>query len=61
MAKFDGAPYNDHFGSDGVGQLVKTVHNVIEIADMQFIYEICELMRYGHGQSPSDIGAVFDM
>ncbi len=39
-AKFDGAPYTDHLGPDGVGHFVKTVHNVIEYADMQFISKI---------------------
>ncbi len=59
-AKFDGAPCADHLGPDGAGHFVKTVHNGIEYADMQLIAETYGLMRYGRGQSPGDIGAVFE-
>jgi len=59
-AKFNGEPCVDHLGPDGAGHFVKTVHNGIEYADMQLIAEVYGLMRYGRGQSPSDIGAVFD-
>ncbi len=59
-AKFDGAPCADHLGPDGAGHFVKTVHNGIEYADMQLIAETYGLMRYGRGQSPSEIGAVFE-
>ncbi|MGJ8610486.1 MAG: NADP-dependent phosphogluconate dehydrogenase [Octadecabacter sp.] len=59
-AKFEGSPCADHLGPDGAGHFVKTVHNGIEYADMQLIAETYGLMRYGRGQSPSDIGAVFE-
>jgi 6-phosphogluconate dehydrogenase len=59
-ARFNGEPCADHLGPDGAGHFVKTVHNGIEYADMQLIAEVYGLMRYGRGQSPSDIGAVFD-
>lgn len=59
-AEFDGSPCADHLGPDGAGHFVKTVHNGIEYADMQLIAETYGLMRYGRGQSPSQIGAVFD-
>ena len=59
-AKFNGEPCADHFGPDGAGHFVKTVHNGIEYADMQLIAETYGLMRNGLGQSPSEIGAVFE-
>ncbi|MEN8841608.1 MAG: NADP-dependent phosphogluconate dehydrogenase [Octadecabacter sp.] len=59
-ATFNGEPCADHFGPDGAGHFVKTVHNGIEYADMQLIAETYGLMRYGQGQSPSEIGAVFE-
>lgn len=58
-AKFEGTPCADHFGPDGAGHFVKTVHNGIEYADMQLIAETYGLMRNGLGQSPSEIGDVF--
>jgi len=59
-AKFDGTPCADHFGPDGAGHFVKTVHNGIEYADMQLIAEIYGLMRDGMGQSPAQIGQSFE-
>jgi len=59
-ADFQGAPCADHLGPDGAGHFVKTVHNGIEYADMQLIAETYGLMRYGRGQAPAEIGAVFD-
>ncbi len=59
-ADFEGAPCADHLGPDGAGHFVKTVHNGIEYADMQMIAETYGLMRYGRGQSPADIGKVFE-
>ncbi|MCF2905281.1 NADP-dependent phosphogluconate dehydrogenase [Octadecabacter sp. CECT 8868] len=59
-AKFQGAPCADHLGPDGAGHFVKTVHNGIEYADMQLIAEVYGLMRYGCGQSPDEIGQVFE-
>lgn len=59
-AKFDGAPCADHLGPDGAGHFVKTVHNGIEYADMELIAEIYGLMRYGRGQSPAQVGTVFE-
>lgn len=59
-ADFEGAPCADHLGPDGAGHFVKTVHNGIEYADMQMIAEAYGLMRYGRGQSPSEIGKVFE-
>ena len=59
-AKFNGAPCAAHLGPDGAGHFVKTVHNGIEYADMQLIAETYGLMRYGRGQSPAEIGGVFD-
>ncbi|SLN42990.1 NADP-dependent phosphogluconate dehydrogenase [Pseudooctadecabacter jejudonensis] len=59
-AKFEGAPCADHLGPDGAGHFVKTVHNGIEYADMQLIAEIYGLMRYGRGDTPAEIGKVFE-
>ncbi|HCP80543.1 MAG TPA: phosphogluconate dehydrogenase (NADP(+)-dependent, decarboxylating) [Octadecabacter sp.] len=59
-AKFNGAPCADHFGPDGAGHFVKTVHNGIEYADMQLIAETYGVMRNGQGQTPSQIGDVFE-
>ena len=59
-AKFNGEPCADHFGPDGAGHFVKTVHNGIEYADMQLIAETYGLMRNGQGQTPSEIGTVFE-
>ena len=58
-AKFDGAPCADHFGPDGAGHFIKTVHNGIEYAEMQLIAELCGLMREGAGMAPDAIGARF--
>ena len=44
-AKFKGAPCAAWLGSDGAGHFVKTVHNGIEYADMQFIAEVYGLLR----------------
>ncbi len=58
-AKFDGAPCADHFGPDGAGHFIKTVHNGIEYAEMQLIAELYGLMREGAGMAPAAIGARF--
>ena len=59
-AKFEGEPCADHLGPDGAGHFVKTVHNGIEYADMELIAETYGLMRYGRGQSPREVGDVFE-
>ena len=59
-AKFNGEPCADHLGPDGAGHFVKTVHNGIEYADMELIAETYGLMRYGRGQTPSEVGSVFE-
>jgi len=59
-AKHDGAPCADHFGPDGAGHFVKTVHNGIEYADMQMIAEVYGLLRDGEGRSAADIGKLFE-
>ncbi|WP_166416252.1 NADP-dependent phosphogluconate dehydrogenase [Cochlodiniinecator piscidefendens] len=59
-AKFEGEPCADHLGPDGAGHFVKTVHNGIEYADMQLIAETYGILRNGQGQSPEDIGALFE-
>ncbi len=59
-AKFDGEPCADHLGPDGAGHFVKTVHNGIEYADMELIAETYGLMRHGRGQSPREVGDVFE-
>ena len=58
-AKFEGSPCADHFGPDGAGHFVKTVHNGIEYADMEMIAEVYGLMRDGLGMAAGEIGAVF--
>lgn len=57
-AKYEGAPCAAHVGPDGAGHFVKTVHNGIEYADMQFLAEVWGLMRDGMGMAPSDAGEV---
>jgi 6-phosphogluconate dehydrogenase len=59
-AKHDGAPCADHFGPDGAGHFVKTVHNGIEYADMQMIAEVYGLLRDGEGRSAQGIGKLFE-
>ncbi|MCF2872484.1 NADP-dependent phosphogluconate dehydrogenase [Octadecabacter sp. G9-8] len=59
-AKFGDEPCADHLGPDGAGHFVKTVHNGIEYADMELIAETYGLMRHGRGQSPAEVGAVFE-
>ena len=39
---------------------MKTVHNGIEYADMELIAETYGLMRHGRGQSPREVGDVFE-
>jgi 6-phosphogluconate dehydrogenase, decarboxylating len=58
-AKHEGAPCAAHFGPDGAGHFVKTVHNGIEYADMQMIAEVYGLLRDGAGRRPAEIGALF--
>jgi 6-phosphogluconate dehydrogenase len=59
-AKHEGAPCAVHFGPDGAGHFVKTVHNGIEYADMQMIAEVYGLLRDGEGRSAAEIGALFE-
>lgn len=59
-AKHNGAPCADHFGPDGAGHFVKTVHNGIEYADMQMIAEVYGLLRDGADRSAADIGKLFE-
>lgn len=59
-AKHDGDPCAAHFGPDGAGHFVKTVHNGIEYADMQMIAEIYGLLRDGAHKAPEEIGALFE-
>ncbi|WP_460273989.1 NADP-dependent phosphogluconate dehydrogenase [Celeribacter sp. ULVN23_4] len=58
-AKHEGVPCAAHFGPDGAGHFVKTVHNGIEYADMQMIAEVYGLLRDGAGRTPAEIGALF--
>lgn len=48
-----------HFGPDGAGHYVKTVHNGIEYADMQLIAETYHLMKEALGLSAQETGAIF--
>ncbi|AJE45576.1 NADP-dependent phosphogluconate dehydrogenase [Celeribacter indicus] len=59
-ARHDGVPCAAHFGPDGAGHFVKTVHNGIEYADMQMIAEIYGILRDGAGRSPAQIGHLFE-
>lgn len=59
-AKHDGDPCAAHFGPDGAGHFVKTVHNGIEYADMQMIAEIYGVLRDGSHKAPAEIGALFE-
>lgn len=59
-AKHDGIACADHFGPDGAGHFVKTVHNGIEYADMQMIAEVYGLLRDGDSRSTAEIGALFE-
>lgn len=58
-AVVDGTPCVTHIGPDGAGHFVKMVHNGIEYADMQVIGEAYQLLRYGAGMSPAEIGQTF--
>ncbi len=59
-AKHDDAPCAAHFGPDGAGHFVKTVHNGIEYADMQMIAEVYGILRDGGGMGAAEIGALFE-
>ncbi|MCA0042831.1 NADP-dependent phosphogluconate dehydrogenase [Celeribacter litoreus] len=59
-AKHGDTPCAAHFGPDGAGHFVKTVHNGIEYADMQMIAEVYGLLRDGAGHAPAEIGALFE-
>ncbi|GAA3864532.1 NADP-dependent phosphogluconate dehydrogenase [Celeribacter arenosi] len=59
-AKFKGTPCATHFGPDGAGHFVKTVHNGIEYADMQMIAEVYGLLRDGQDRDAPGIGALFE-
>lgn len=58
-AKYQGSPCADWLGPDGAGHFVKTVHNGIEYADMEFIAEIYGLLRAA-GRAPEDMAAIFE-
>lgn len=58
-AKYEGEDCCVHVGPDGAGHYVKMVHNGIEYADMQLISEAYQLMRYGLGIAPGEIGKIF--
>lgn len=60
-AKFDGESCCAWMGPDGAGHFVKTVHNGIEYADMQFIAETYGILRNLGGLTPREIADVFDM
>lgn len=57
-ARFDGAPCVAHFGPDGAGHFVKTVHNGIEYADMQLIAETYDLLAAAC-RRPGEMAALF--
>ncbi|MEN8838348.1 MAG: NADP-dependent phosphogluconate dehydrogenase [Celeribacter marinus] len=59
-AKHNGQPCADHFGPDGAGHFVKTVHNGIEYADMQMIAEVYGLLRDGDKRPTAEIGKLFE-
>ncbi|MHB1650995.1 MAG: NADP-dependent phosphogluconate dehydrogenase [Desulfitobacteriaceae bacterium] len=58
-AKVDGDPCSFHFGPDGAGHYVKTVHNGIEYADMQLIAETYHLLKEALGLNAEETGAIF--
>ncbi|HSG16232.1 MAG TPA: decarboxylating NADP(+)-dependent phosphogluconate dehydrogenase [Anaerolineae bacterium] len=55
----DGTPCCDWVGEEGAGHFVKMVHNGIEYGDMQLISEAYDVMGYGLGMTPAEMGAVF--
>lgn len=57
-AKFEGDPCADWLGPDGAGHFVKTVHNGIEYADMQFIAEAYGILR-ASGRSMDEMAKLF--
>src|SRR5690606_18077237 len=59
-ARYGDTPCAEHFGPDGAGHFVKTVHNGIEYADMQMIAEIYGIMRDGMGMAADEIASVFE-
>ncbi|SFK03302.1 NADP-dependent phosphogluconate dehydrogenase [Celeribacter neptunius] len=63
-AKHQGQPCAAHFGPDGAGHFVKTVHNGIEYADMQMIAEVYGILRDGGTErercAPAQIGHLFE-
>ncbi|WP_417271032.1 NADP-dependent phosphogluconate dehydrogenase [Celeribacter sp.] len=59
-AKHKGQACADHFGPDGAGHFVKTVHNGIEYADMQMIAEVYGLLRDGDKRPTAEIGKLFE-
>ena len=59
-AKHENDPCCAHFGSDGAGHFVKTIHNGIEYANMQTIAETYDILRHGLALTPAEIGTVFE-
>lgn len=59
-ARYGDTPCAEHFGPDGAGHFVKTVHNGIEYADMQMIAEIYGIMRDGMEMAADEIATVFE-
>ncbi len=57
-AKYEGDACAAWLGPDGAGHFVKTVHNGIEYADMQFIAEVFGLLN-ASGQSYTEQAALF--
>ena len=58
-ATTDSGPCVTHVGPDGAGHFVKTVHNGIEYADMQFIAEAYHVLRDVAGLTPPELAEVF--
>ncbi len=58
-ATTDSGPCVTHVGPDGAGHFVKTVHNGIEYADMQFIAEAYHVLRDVAGLTPPELARVF--
>ena len=59
-AKYEGDPCVAHLGPDGAGHFVKTVHNGIEYADMQFIAEAYHVLSALLGQAPPELAETFE-
>ena len=57
-AKYQGHPCAAWLGPDGAGHFVKTVHNGIEYADMQFIAEVFGILQ-AEGRSYGEMAGLF--